>query len=162
VQTRDAKKKGDCCTLWLRIKFGRGRGKGEKGEKGGGCYYTPLWMVTSSQRKKLCGVSIYCHPWKTRRLCLVNNNRSIIMPVSTVCTAHAGTNCWVYNAGACSGIDLSDMRLVESNRLSVFHRYRVPNCKSIGTLHRRNYSSIYVRGHGSFLLSKFIREILIE
>lgn len=79
-------------------------------------------MVTSSQRKKLSGVSIYCHPWKTRRLYLVNNNRSIIMPVCTVCTARTRAQIAGYiTLGACSGIDLSDMRLVEASRLSVFH-----------------------------------------
>lgn len=35
--------------------------RGAEGRRGS--YYAPLWMVTSSQRRKLRGVSIYCHPW---------------------------------------------------------------------------------------------------
>lgn len=123
MRTRDATKEREgeegCCTLRLRIKPGRrrlrqerwwkraGGGGGEAGwlqeRDGGACYYAPLWMVTSSQRK---GNSVGCRyiaiPGKPWRPCLVNNNRGHYVH------RRAGTNCRGYiTPGACSGIDLS-------------------------------------------------------
>lgn len=48
--------------------------------------------------------------------------------------------------GACSAIDLPDICLVEGNRLSVFHRYRVPAGNQAGARAEpaatRNYSRV--------------------
>lgn len=83
-----------------------GRGKGRKrdrereerdgkGQEGHGRVLLCSIMNGNQQPKegKLRGVSIYCHPWKTRRPCLVNNNRGIM------CTGARAQIAGVYNAG---------------------------------------------------------------